>query len=149
MGIGPIGLAIQKLRKAAGLNQDDLAQRVGIKLRQMQRIESGASDVNMATIFDLAQALALDSADILEALARAVRKDGLNTDSPAERALSIQSMLKMIWASWGNADPAVKALCLYILTDHGEYISLLTNEQRARVLAAVRALGLTPPKEIS
>ncbi len=47
-------------RVARGLTQEELAERVGIGPRQMQRVETGKVNVKLSLIFELSAALQTD-----------------------------------------------------------------------------------------
>lgn len=57
MTVAEIGQIIQRLRKKAKLTQFELAERVGISGRHLQRIESGQTGVNIEVVESLAAAL--------------------------------------------------------------------------------------------
>lgn len=60
-----IGLKIQAARKAAKLTQFELAERIGISMRHLQRIESGQTNINLETLGLVAEALRLEVADLV------------------------------------------------------------------------------------
>ena len=51
---------LAQLRNACGLTQEDLAGRLGIAVRNLQRMESGRQNLTLQTIEKVARALALD-----------------------------------------------------------------------------------------
>jgi transcriptional regulator with XRE-family HTH domain len=53
------------LRKRQGLTQDDAAQRLGIALRNYQRMESGRQNLTLQTIEKVARALGVPAHDVL------------------------------------------------------------------------------------
>ena len=60
---------LQDKRKAAGLSQSKLADRVGVSFRMIQHYEQGSLDINKAaaeTVYRLAVALGCDMAELLE-----------------------------------------------------------------------------------
>ena len=63
------GTNLQRLRKAAGLTQKQLAELSGVNLRTLQQYEIGAKDINMASghaINSLAKALCCNFYDVME-----------------------------------------------------------------------------------
>lgn len=51
---------LKNVRKAAGLNHEELAQRAGVSRMTVQRTEAGKIDPRMSTLFVLARALDMD-----------------------------------------------------------------------------------------
>lgn len=61
-------MKIKDLRKAAGLTQQKLADKSGLNIRQIQKIESGEIDPGNMTarnIFALADALSVDARSLI------------------------------------------------------------------------------------
>ena len=79
-----IGQRIRKVRKARGLSQDALAEKVGISTTHMSHIETGNTKLSLAVFVDLATALD-------------VRADELLFDSTAaDRTSSIEEILLVL-----------------------------------------------------
>lgn len=79
-----IGQRIRKVRKARGLSQDALAEKVGISTTHMSHIETGNTKLSLAVFVDLATALD-------------VRADELLFDSTAaDRTASIEEILLVL-----------------------------------------------------
>lgn len=60
---------LQRIRKAAGLTQQQLADAAGLNVRMLQYYEQGYKDINGAaalTVYRLAQALGCQVQDLLE-----------------------------------------------------------------------------------
>ena len=60
---------LQDKRKAAGLSQSKLAERVGVSFRMIQHYEQGSLDINKAaaeTVYRLAKALNCSIEELLE-----------------------------------------------------------------------------------
>jgi transcriptional regulator with XRE-family HTH domain len=130
-----LGKKINALRAAKGLSLEALAGDSKINKNTINQIEQGRGNPTIGT---------------LEALADILGEPLIQLHEPSSpMSPAAQSILQTIWASWPKAPPEVRALCLYVLTDHVEYVSLLPKDQRAKVLGAARALGLNAPKEIS
>src|SRR6056297_1605539 len=54
-----IGARIRMYRKALGLSQTDLAQKIGITFQQVQKYESGANRVAASRLWDISDALGI------------------------------------------------------------------------------------------
>ncbi|WP_353683982.1 helix-turn-helix transcriptional regulator [Thermodesulfovibrio sp. 3907-1M] len=52
-----IGETIKKLRKAKGISQMELADRIGITYQQLQKYEKGKSKITIERLIDIAKAL--------------------------------------------------------------------------------------------
>lgn len=52
-----IGETIKKLRKAKGISQMELAERIGITYQQLQKYEKGKSKITIERLIDIAKAL--------------------------------------------------------------------------------------------
>lgn len=79
-----IGQRIRKVRKARGLSQDALAEKVGISTTHMSHIETGNTKLSLAVFVELATALD-------------VRADELLFDSTAaDRTASIEEILLVL-----------------------------------------------------
>lgn len=60
---------LQKLRKAAGLSQSQLARAAGVPVRTLQELEAGRKNINKSaviTVLRLADVLGCNIRDILE-----------------------------------------------------------------------------------
>lgn len=60
---------LQRIRKAAGMTQQQLAEAAGLNVRMLQHYEQGFKDINGAaalTVYRLAQALGCQVQDLLE-----------------------------------------------------------------------------------
>jgi transcriptional regulator with XRE-family HTH domain len=60
---GEIGEAIKSRRKELGWSQDELAEKIGVTLHQVQRYEGGRTILNVENIQRIADALGLPVAD--------------------------------------------------------------------------------------
>ena len=58
------GIRLRQARKNKGLTQTELAEKLGITQKSYQRMETGAHDLKMSTIYQLCKALNI-SADWL------------------------------------------------------------------------------------
>jgi transcriptional regulator with XRE-family HTH domain len=61
-----LGARIKELRKAKGLSQDTLAERVGIDAKHLSRLEVGGSYPSLDTLERLAQVLGVDLKEFFE-----------------------------------------------------------------------------------
>ena len=60
-----IGQRIRKFRKDKGLNQSELAEKIGKSLRTVQKYEKGEIEVAVSVISDIAAVLGISSSNIL------------------------------------------------------------------------------------
>ena len=60
-----IGQRVSQYRKTAGLTQHDLAEKVGISIESISRLERGSTMTSIAKLDDIAQALGIELADLL------------------------------------------------------------------------------------
>lgn len=65
-----IGQKIRKLRKAHGLSQEELAERINISTTHMSHIETGNTKLSLPVFVDIAGALEVRTDDLLEEQAR-------------------------------------------------------------------------------
>ncbi len=63
-----IGQSIRQFRKKNGLSQTELAEKIGKSLRTVQKYEKGEIEVSLSTISDIAGALNVSTAEILNYL---------------------------------------------------------------------------------
>lgn len=79
-----IGQRIRKIRKAHGISQETLAEKIGISTTHMSHIETGNTKLSLSVFVDLAEALE-------------VRTDELLYDnSPAERSVSVDAISEIL-----------------------------------------------------
>ena len=60
-----IGQKIRKIRKAHGLSQEELAERVNISVTHMSHIETGNTKLSLPVLVDIAGALEVRTDDLL------------------------------------------------------------------------------------
>ena len=60
-----IGQRVRKFRKAYGLSQEELAEKVGISTTHMSHIETGNTKLSLQVLVDLALALEVKTDDLL------------------------------------------------------------------------------------
>jgi transcriptional regulator with XRE-family HTH domain len=117
-----------------------LAQKSGIKPPNLGRLLKNEGDQNptLETVDKLADALKIRAADLI------------GTDLEHSDANSIASPIPPeIWAAWKDSAPEIKALCYYMFLERYEFVDALPEKKKVKVLAAVRALGLNLPVEMS
>ena len=79
-----IGQRIRRIRKARGLSQEELAEKIGISTTHMSHIETGNTKLSLPVFVDLADALE-------------VRADELLHDSTsADRSVSVDAILHLL-----------------------------------------------------
>lgn len=60
-----LGTRIQQYRKAHGLTQEDIADRMGCSLTYISKLENGKASCNLDRLFELSNLLECDAADLL------------------------------------------------------------------------------------
>lgn len=61
-----IGQQIRKFRKAQGLSQEELAEKIGISTTHMSHIETGNTKLSLSVFVDIANALNVQTDDLLD-----------------------------------------------------------------------------------
>lgn len=61
-----IGQKIRKIRKAHGLSQEELAERINISTTHMSHIETGNTKLSLPVFVDIANALEVRTDDLLD-----------------------------------------------------------------------------------
>lgn len=61
-----IGQQIRKIRRAHGLSQEELAEKVGISTPHMSHIETGNTKLSLPVFVDIANALEVRTDDLLD-----------------------------------------------------------------------------------
>ena len=61
-----IGQQIRKIRRAHGLSQEELAEKVGISVPHMSHIETGNTKLSLPVFVDIANALEVRTDDLLD-----------------------------------------------------------------------------------
>ena len=79
-----IGQRIRKIRKARGLSQEELSERIGISTTHMSHIETGNTKLSLPVFVALAETLEVRAEDLLY--------DSANTD----RVSSVDTILAML-----------------------------------------------------
>ncbi len=82
-----VGLRIVELRTGRGLTQEELAEKVGVSPRQIQRVEAGLTDLNVSALATLGTGLRCNISDLFDAPSRATHR---RTGRPRKRAKSMR-----------------------------------------------------------
>lgn len=77
-----IGQRIRKVRKARGISQEELAEKVGISTTHMSHIETGNTKLSLPVFVDLAEALEIRTDELLYDISVADRS--ISMDAIAE-----------------------------------------------------------------
>ena len=72
-----IGLQIRKIRKAQGLSQEELAEKVNISTTHMSHIETGNTKLSLPVLVDIAAALEVRTDDLLSCSQAATKSAAL------------------------------------------------------------------------
>ena len=70
-----VGKRIRQRRKALGLSQSDLAERIGVKFQQVQKYETGVNRVAASRLWVMAEALQVPITHFFEDLEMQVTSD--------------------------------------------------------------------------
>ena len=73
-----IGQRIRKIRKAHGLSQEELAEKVGISTTHMSHIETGNTKLSLPVLVSVASVLEVQTDDLLFEQTNASRSNALN-----------------------------------------------------------------------
>ena len=72
-----IGQRVRKIRKARGLSQEELAEKVGISITHMSHIETGNTKLSLPVFAALASALEVRTDEFLDREAAETRTDAV------------------------------------------------------------------------
>lgn len=110
-----VGARLRKMRKAAGMSQSTLAERLGITFQQVQKYERGTNRISASKLHDAALVLGVAIQDFFE---------GLNSDTPAPDPI----------ASKVTTEPHLRRLVEL-------YQKVPTPEERKRILDLVEVVA--------
>ena len=79
-----VGQRIRKVRKARGLSQEELAEKVGISTTHMSHIETGNTKMSLPIFVELAAVLEVQTDELL------------HDDSPTSRSASVAHIADML-----------------------------------------------------
>lgn len=82
------GGRIQKMRKKRGLTQEEVADQMGCSLTYISKLEHGRATCNLARLFQLANVLECDAADLLRGANRSSKEYLLSDIAKMLRKLS-------------------------------------------------------------
>ena len=102
-----IGQKIRKYRKAMGMTQEELAERVEISVTHMSHIETGNTKLSLPVLVDISK--------VLE-----VRTDDMLFDSPSEKEISIKELTETLETCTANE--------LRIITDMVKALKISFNK---------------------
>ena len=85
-----IGQRIRKIRKAHGLSQEELAERVNISTTHMSHIETGNTKLSLPVFVDIAAALEVRTDDLLESPIASTTSGSLDEIAAVLEQCSIQ-----------------------------------------------------------
>ncbi|HEY3253294.1 MAG TPA: helix-turn-helix transcriptional regulator [Polyangiaceae bacterium] len=72
-----LGLRVIELRQAIDVTQEELAERVGLSRRQMNRVEAGTTNSKLSLLIELSAALKVDVGELFVAPSKStVRSSG-------------------------------------------------------------------------
>ena len=74
-----IGQKIRKIRKAHGLSQEELAEKVNISTTHMSHIETGNTKLSLTVFVDIAAALEVRTDDLLDTATTSTSLDEIAT----------------------------------------------------------------------
>lgn len=84
-----VGKRVRQRRWLAGMTQQQLAEKVGIKFQQIQKYETGANRVSASRLWDIADALSVEVSFFFDGLDAAAKdapvEDGLPADLMGDR----------------------------------------------------------------
>lgn len=106
-----VGRRIQEARKAAGLNQADLAEKVDISANHMSAIETGKTNCTIEVFMKLTEALNISADSLLRTNVPQVSAiysrdmDALLKDCTAAEIESIMAMMRQMKAALISARP--------------------------------------------
>lgn len=73
-----IGQRIRRIRKAHGLSQEELAEKIGISTTHMSHIETGNTKLSLPVLVSIASVLEVQTDDLLFEQVNASRSNALN-----------------------------------------------------------------------
>ena len=85
-----IGQRIRKLRKAHGLSQEELAEKVNISVTHMSHIETGSTKLSLPVFVDIALALEVRTDDLLGTPSDIVTGTSVNEIASVLEGCSVQ-----------------------------------------------------------
>lgn len=74
-----VGNLIREIRKAAGISQMQLAEKIGVSYQQVQKYEKGVSEISISRLYQIAEALEVPLTSFLIAEEEAMVSEPLAT----------------------------------------------------------------------
>ena len=78
-----VGDRVRRRRRALGVSQEQLADKLGLTFQQVQKYERGANRVSASKLYQIASALQASIAYFFEGLPDPVRAHGVSEEAPA------------------------------------------------------------------
>ncbi len=78
-----VGDRVRRRRRALGVSQEQLADKLGLTFQQVQKYERGANRISCSKLYQIASALQAHIAYFFEGLPDPVRVTGVAEDAPA------------------------------------------------------------------
>lgn len=151
-------LNVKRLREAMRWDQPELADKAHLSSQMVAKIEQAKTNPSLDTLDKLVKGLKTNHAELFldDTLSRPVPQSIADL-TPDEMAQKIAQQVEVrqkalspippeIWAAWKGSVPEIKALCYYMFLERYDFVAALPEKKRAKVLAAVRALGLNLPE---
>jgi len=79
-----VGKRVRQRRWLAGMTQQQLAEKVGIKFQQIQKYETGANRVSASRLWDIADALSVEVSFFFEGLESETKSEPVDDGLPAD-----------------------------------------------------------------
>lgn len=127
-----LGRRIRVLRAASNLSQAQLAERVGVSFQQIQKYESGRSELSISRLLSIARALDVSAEEIIGFYPSSVR-DGRKKRRPGE-------------TRFYDLDDADERIAIAVSPDELELLAALRKiadkTLHARILDLVKSISL-------
>lgn len=118
-----IGARLRKIRREAGLTQQDVAHALGLSFQQVQKYERGVNRISAGKIYQIAQFLKVDITEFFV--------DLTDTDHMiVERSTSDDE--RMLLTHWARLPLAAKRQLLEMVALVAEYDEAARNPERGR-----------------
>ncbi len=82
------GTNLRRCRLAAGLSQEEVAERMGVDRAHVSSMERGQQNVTLMTLSLVAEALKIDPAELLAPISKASEPNAARKVAPRRRRLS-------------------------------------------------------------
>lgn len=105
-----IGQKIRKYRKAMGISQEQLSERVGISTTHMSHIETGNTKLSLPVLVELSKALE-------------VRTDDLLFDAPSNKEISIKELTETLETCTANETKIIADIAKALKISFNKHLS--------------------------